>query len=122
MRDHDLKNKVGKIEDETTLLAREMRDVSIRADRDGAHAHAEFYDRVADHLDRAVKELVSAYSLLLNGDGDAIEPLDDEREVEGMSLQEQFREFYPGGISGDPDSIPTTGTPSLDWGTAKEAS
>ncbi len=27
------------------------------------------------------------------------------------SMQEQFREHYPDGIDGDPDGIPTTGTP-----------
>ncbi len=85
MRDHELKNKVGKLEDATVLLAREMRDVSIRADRDGAHDHASFYDEVADYVDGAARELQSAYSLLLNGDGDTVPPLDEEVPSEGAA-------------------------------------
>lgn len=58
----------------------------------------------------------------LSEQDEILDPEDDERELDGMSLQEQFYRYYPGGIDADPDGIPTTGTPILDWGTAKEAS
>ncbi len=41
--------------------------MSIRADRDGAHGHAKFYDEVAHAIDWAANEVARAYNTLVNG-------------------------------------------------------
>jgi hypothetical protein len=79
MRDHELKNAVGRLEDRTTRLLAEIERVMIGASDQGATGHAEYYDEILGHLRCSQGDLYSAYSLLLNGDeARGVEALGDE--------------------------------------------
>jgi hypothetical protein len=79
MRDHEFKNAVGKIEDEIDVLLGRVQKAHESAVQSDASGHAEFYENVGERLSDAKNVLVSAYTMLLNGDDDlGVPPLDDE--------------------------------------------
>lgn len=82
MRDHTLKNEVGRIEDELQKLSSELDQIAFKAQGAGAEGHAEFYWSVMSDIGAALNDIEDAYSKLLNGDEElGVEALADEVEV-----------------------------------------
>lgn len=79
MRDNDIKNEIGNAEDSVCDLANWLDEIRTDAAAEGAEDHAALYERVSTALWSAQRELVRAYTLLLNGDPDnGVEPLNEE--------------------------------------------